>query len=120
MVPAYPCPVADAVRDAFQAVPAWTTHLQTNASLKVLLDEVFGTAGLNAWARPAGVSAVSKALVSNDSLKLPFSLLLQMTTFSTHWPRGRVMVIPSRATPLEHACPKLTPLLCYWNPQPAS
>src|SRR6266850_2479171 len=50
MVPAYPCPVADAVRDAFQTVPAWTTHLKTNASLKARLDEVFGTAGLDALA----------------------------------------------------------------------
>jgi hypothetical protein len=50
MVPAYSCPAANAVRDAFQAVPAWTTHLQTNTSLKARLDEVFGTAGLDAWA----------------------------------------------------------------------
>ena len=50
LVPAYACPAADAVRNAFQAVPAWTDHLRGNASLKARLDAVFGTAGLNAWA----------------------------------------------------------------------
>jgi hypothetical protein len=50
LVPAYACPAADAVRDAFQAVPAWTTHLSDNAPLKARLDAVFGTAGLDAWA----------------------------------------------------------------------
>ncbi|KAH9976993.1 phosphoglycerate mutase-like protein [Russula compacta] len=50
LVPAYPCPTADAVRNAFQAVPAWTDHLQANAPLKARLDAVFGTAGLDAWA----------------------------------------------------------------------
>jgi hypothetical protein len=38
------------VRNAFQAVPAWTDHLLGNASLKARLDAVFGTAGLDAWA----------------------------------------------------------------------
>lgn len=38
------------MRDAFQAVPAWTDHLEENASLKARLDRVFGTAGLDAWA----------------------------------------------------------------------
>jgi 2-phosphoxylose phosphatase len=50
LVPAYACPAANAVRDAFQAVPAWTDHLRSNASLKARLDAVFGTAGLDAWA----------------------------------------------------------------------
>ncbi|KAH8989038.1 phosphoglycerate mutase-like protein [Lactarius hatsudake] len=50
LVPAYACPAANAVRDAFQAVPAWTAHLQENAPLKARLDAVFGTAGLDAWA----------------------------------------------------------------------
>ena len=49
LVPAYSCPAADAVRDAFQDVPAWTTHLSDNAPLKARLDAVFGTAGLDAW-----------------------------------------------------------------------
>jgi hypothetical protein len=48
LVPAYACPTADAIRNAFQAVPAWTT--QTNASLNARLDAVFGTAALDAWA----------------------------------------------------------------------
>lgn len=38
------------MREAFQAVPAWTDHLEENASLKARLDTVFGTAGLDAWA----------------------------------------------------------------------
>ncbi|KAH9017569.1 phosphoglycerate mutase-like protein, partial [Lactarius pseudohatsudake] len=50
LVPAYACPAANAVRDAFEAVPAWTAHLQENAPLKARLDAVFGTAGLDAWA----------------------------------------------------------------------
>ena len=49
LVPAYACPAADEVRDAFQAVPAWTDHLHGNASLKARLDDVFSTAGLDAW-----------------------------------------------------------------------
>ena len=47
---AYACPVADAVRNAFEEVPAWTEHLNESAPLKARLDAVFGTAGLNAWA----------------------------------------------------------------------
>ena len=50
LVPAYACPAADEVRDAFEAVPAWTAHLSENAPLKARLDAVFGTAGLDAWA----------------------------------------------------------------------
>ena len=50
LVPAYACPAADDVRDAFEAVPAWTAHLSENAQLKARLDAVFGTAGLDAWA----------------------------------------------------------------------
>lgn len=50
LVPAYPCPAATAVRQNFQAVPAWKDHLKANASLKARLDAVFGTAGLDAWA----------------------------------------------------------------------
>ena len=50
LVPAYACPVADAVRDAFEEVPAWTEHLSENAPLKARLDAVFGTEGLDAWA----------------------------------------------------------------------
>ncbi|KAI9463914.1 phosphoglycerate mutase-like protein [Russula earlei] len=50
LVPAYPCPAANAVRARFQAVPAWTDHLRANAALKARLDAVFGTAGLDAWA----------------------------------------------------------------------
>lgn len=50
LVPAYACPAADAVRAAYEAVPAWTAHLRENAPLKARLDAVFGTAGLDAWA----------------------------------------------------------------------
>ncbi|KAI9431170.1 phosphoglycerate mutase-like protein [Lactarius indigo] len=38
LVPAYACPAANGVRDAFEAVPAWTAHLQENAALKARLD----------------------------------------------------------------------------------
>ena len=54
LVPGYACPVADAVRNAFKEVPAWTEHLSKNQGenmlLKARLDAVFGTAGLDAWA----------------------------------------------------------------------
>jgi hypothetical protein len=50
LVPAYACPAADAVRNAFEDVPEWTAHLSENAPLKARLDAVFGTAGLDAWA----------------------------------------------------------------------
>lgn len=50
IVPSYACPKADSVRDAFQAVPAWTDHLQENAALKARLDSTLGTAGLADWA----------------------------------------------------------------------
>ncbi|EIW56337.1 phosphoglycerate mutase-like protein [Trametes versicolor FP-101664 SS1] len=48
--PNYPCPKADAIRAAFQAVPAWTDHLAANTALKTRLDATLGTAGLDAWA----------------------------------------------------------------------
>ncbi|ETW79038.1 hypothetical protein HETIRDRAFT_323470 [Heterobasidion irregulare TC 32-1] len=50
LVPNYACPGADAIRDAYQSVPAWTDHLQHNAGLKARLDATLGTAGLAAWA----------------------------------------------------------------------
>jgi 2-phosphoxylose phosphatase len=58
LVPAYACPAANAVRNAFQAVPGWTDHLRKNASLKARLDAVFGTAGLDAWASWCKVQCV--------------------------------------------------------------
>ncbi|KAI0633152.1 phosphoglycerate mutase-like protein [Trametes polyzona] len=48
--PSYPCPNADAIRSAFQSIPAWTDHLEANADLKARLDSTLGTAGLDAWA----------------------------------------------------------------------
>ncbi|KAK7684387.1 hypothetical protein QCA50_012334 [Cerrena zonata] len=48
--PSYSCPNADAIRNQFQSVPAWTDHLAQNASLKARLDETLGTGGLSAWA----------------------------------------------------------------------
>ncbi|CAL1698559.1 unnamed protein product [Somion occarium] len=50
IVPSYSCPKADAIRDAFQSVPAWTDHLEANASLKARLDATLGTTGLADWA----------------------------------------------------------------------
>ena len=49
LVQAYACAVADAMRDAFEEVPAWTEHLSENALLKARFDAVFSTAGLDAW-----------------------------------------------------------------------
>ena len=50
LVPNYACPGADAIRNAYQSVPAWTDHLQHNVDLKARLDATLGTAGLAAWA----------------------------------------------------------------------
>ncbi|KAI0054788.1 phosphoglycerate mutase-like protein, partial [Artomyces pyxidatus] len=50
LVPSYSCPQADAVRAAYQSVPAWTDHLSQNAGLKARLDATLGTAGLADWA----------------------------------------------------------------------
>ncbi|KAA1477624.1 phosphoglycerate mutase-like protein [Dentipellis sp. KUC8613] len=50
LVPNYACPGADAIRNAYQSVPAWTDHLQQNANLKARLDDTLGTAGLADWA----------------------------------------------------------------------
>lgn len=50
LVPGYSCPRADAIRNAYQSVPAWNDHLQQNADLKARLDAVFGTAGHGDWA----------------------------------------------------------------------
>ena len=50
LMPAYACPVANAVRNTFEEVPAWTENLSENAPLKARLDTVFGTQSLDAWA----------------------------------------------------------------------
>lgn len=52
LVPAFACPVADVVRNAFEEVPVWAEHLPVseNAPLEARLDAVFGTEGLDAWA----------------------------------------------------------------------
>jgi hypothetical protein len=80
LVPAYACPAANAVREAFQAVPAWTDHLEANASLKAHLDAVFGTAGLDTWAS----WCVCNFLSNQSCRQSPVGfLLVQTTTFST-------------------------------------
>ncbi|KAI0698791.1 phosphoglycerate mutase-like protein [Earliella scabrosa] len=48
--PRYSCPKADAIRNAYQSVPAWTAHLEQNADLKGRLDATLGTAGRSDWA----------------------------------------------------------------------
>ncbi|EJD04724.1 phosphoglycerate mutase-like protein [Fomitiporia mediterranea MF3/22] len=48
--PNYACSHADAIRDAYQSVPAWTDHLQANEDLKARLDATLGTTGLADWA----------------------------------------------------------------------
>ncbi|RPD63478.1 phosphoglycerate mutase-like protein [Lentinus tigrinus ALCF2SS1-6] len=50
IVPSYSCPAADAIRDAYQSVPAWTDHLDANADLKARLDATLGTANRSDWA----------------------------------------------------------------------
>ncbi|KAF8484365.1 phosphoglycerate mutase-like protein [Gautieria morchelliformis] len=49
LVPSYPCPNADNIRNQYQSVPAWFDHLNQNADLKARLDATVGTAGLSAW-----------------------------------------------------------------------
>lgn len=50
LVPSYPCPAANAIRNNYQSVPAWTDHLIENVDLKDRLDSILGTAGLEDWA----------------------------------------------------------------------
>jgi hypothetical protein len=50
LVPNYPCPKANALRDAYQSVSAWVDHLTQNADLKARLDATLGTRDLTAWA----------------------------------------------------------------------
>ncbi|KAL0960733.1 hypothetical protein HGRIS_005757 [Hohenbuehelia grisea] len=47
--PSYSCPHADAIRAAYQAVPAWSDHIHANQDLQDRLDATLGTAGLQAW-----------------------------------------------------------------------
>ena len=42
-------PKADAIRAAYQAVPAWNDHIMQNQPLKDRLDAMLGTANLSAW-----------------------------------------------------------------------
>ena len=49
LVPNYGCPNADAIRAAYQSVPAWTNHLVQFQDLQQRLDETLGTTGLSAW-----------------------------------------------------------------------
>ncbi|KIJ59604.1 hypothetical protein HYDPIDRAFT_33044 [Hydnomerulius pinastri MD-312] len=49
LVPNYGCPNADAIRSAYQSVPAWTDHLAQHQFLQDRLDATLGTAGLSAW-----------------------------------------------------------------------
>ncbi|EIN05099.1 phosphoglycerate mutase-like protein [Punctularia strigosozonata HHB-11173 SS5] len=49
LVPSYSCPAADAIRDAYQSVPAWTDHLVANQDLADRLGNMLGTANMSAW-----------------------------------------------------------------------
>ncbi|KAH0835629.1 phosphoglycerate mutase-like protein [Lanmaoa asiatica] len=49
LVPNYGCPNADAIRAAYQSVPAWTDHLVQYQGLQQRLDMTLGTTGLGAW-----------------------------------------------------------------------
>jgi hypothetical protein len=37
------------MRDAYQSVPAWSEHLNTNAGLAARLGDTLGTRGMGAW-----------------------------------------------------------------------
>ncbi|KAN0078177.1 Histidine phosphatase superfamily [Tylopilus felleus] len=49
LVPNYNCPNANAIRAAYQSVPAWTDHLVQYQGLQQKLDATLGTTGLSAW-----------------------------------------------------------------------
>jgi hypothetical protein len=53
LIPAHACPAVAAVREAFQAVPAWTDHLEANASLKAR-DRASRCRLWHGWARQLG------------------------------------------------------------------
>ncbi|EIW76979.1 phosphoglycerate mutase-like protein [Coniophora puteana RWD-64-598 SS2] len=48
-VPAYACPAADAIRTAYQSVPAWSDHLVQHQALQDHLAEMLGVQGISAW-----------------------------------------------------------------------
>ncbi|EIW81638.1 phosphoglycerate mutase-like protein [Coniophora puteana RWD-64-598 SS2] len=49
LVPSYSCPVANAIRSAYQLAPEWTEHLLRNQDLQTRLGETLGVKGLQAW-----------------------------------------------------------------------
>jgi hypothetical protein len=49
LVPSYSCPKANAIRNDYQSVPAWTDHLEQNADLMRRLGETLGTIGMDSW-----------------------------------------------------------------------
>lgn len=49
LVPNYNCPNANAIRAAYQSVPAWTNHLVQYQDLQQRLGTTLGTTGLSAW-----------------------------------------------------------------------
>lgn len=49
LVPSYSCPKADALRNAYQSVPAWTDHINANQDLQNRLDSILDTTGLGSW-----------------------------------------------------------------------
>ncbi|EGN94817.1 hypothetical protein SERLA73DRAFT_187884 [Serpula lacrymans var. lacrymans S7.3] len=49
LVPGYSCPTADAIRSAYQSVPAWLDHLTQHVDLQARLEATLGTGHLNAW-----------------------------------------------------------------------
>jgi hypothetical protein len=104
LVPSYPCSKANAIRDAYQSVPAWTNHLDDNRDLKARLDATLGTAGLQDWA--TWCEWLSK-------LKFRFPLnVFQMITFSTLFLQGLAMDILSLAMQAGLAYQRKTPRRC--------
>jgi hypothetical protein len=102
LVPSYSCPNADAIRNQYQSVPAWTDHLNQNADLKARLDATLGTAGLSAW------SVWCKFYVHFPQRVLA-QMVRQMTTSSIHSLLGRATATRCPVTRQEHVYHQKTP-----------
>jgi hypothetical protein len=95
IVPNYPCPAADAIRNEYQSVPEWTDHLEANQDLQNRLNSILGTSGLRSWS--SWCQCAIRYFVEERT-----QASLQMTTSSTLSPRGLVMVTLYRASRPAH------------------
>ncbi|KAH7888873.1 phosphoglycerate mutase-like protein [Phlebopus sp. FC_14] len=69
LVPNYDCPKADAIRAAYQSIPAWTDHLVQHQDLQDRLDATLGTSGLTAWnsCHPLPCNATGACISQKDA-----------------------------------------------------